>query len=278
MTQSQSLTRWAGLGRGCPPVLRLGLATRGNTHLEAADAAHAVRRGVNYVNWCGHDDGLARALRERLVDREQVVVAMQLESRDARSAAQEIERSLRTLGAGRIDVVTLYYVEREQEWEEIAGPGGALEALEEARSRGRVRLVGLTTHQRKLGARWAESGKLDILMVRYNAAHRGAEQDVFPVTDRLKIPVVAYTAQRWGALPKKTRDDPPDFTPPPAREWYRFALAHPSVSVVLMAPANRKELEEDLILLEDWRAPNAEEFERLAAHGRRVRRHGGAFP
>ena len=278
MTQFRALPRCADLGRGCPPALRLGLATRGNTHLEAADVAHAVRRGVNYLNWCGYDDGLARALRERLVDREQVVVAMQIESRGARSAAEELERPFRALGAGRIDVVTFYYVEREQEWEEIAGPGGALEALENARRTGRVRLVGLTTHQRKLGAKWAESGKLDLLMVRYNAAHRGAEQDVFPVADRLKIPVVAYTAQRWGALRKKTRDDPSGFTPPPAREWYRFALAHPSVSVVLMAPANRKELEEDLTLLDDWRAPDAEEFERLAAHGRRVRESAGAFP
>ena len=278
MTQFRALPRCADLGRGCPPALRLGLATRGNTHLEAADVAYSVRRGVNYLNWCGYDDGLARALRERLVDQEQVVVATQLESRDARSAAREIERSLRTLGVDRIDVVTFYYVEREQEWEEIAGPGGALEALEDARTRGQVRLIGLTTHQRKLGAKWAETGKLDLLMVRYNAAHRGAEQDAFPVTNRLKIPVVAYTAQRWGALREKTHDDPPGFAPPPAREWYRFALAHPSVSVVLMAPANRKELEEDLTLLDDWRAPDREEFELLAAHGRRVRRHGGAFP
>src|SRR5947208_11699707 len=162
MTQPQPLLRCADLGRGCPPVLRLGLATRGNTHLEAADVAYAVRRGVNYLNWCGYDDGLARALRQGLIDREQVVVSMQLESRDARSAAREIERSLRTLGVDRIDVVTLYYVEREQEWNEISGTGGALEALEDARRKGRVRLVGLTTHQRKLGARWAESGKIDL--------------------------------------------------------------------------------------------------------------------
>ncbi len=104
-------------------------------------------------------------------------------------------------------------------------------------------------------------------MIRYNAAHRGAEQEVFPVTDRLRIPVVSYTAQRWGALRESTPDDPAGFTPPPPREWYRFALARPSVSVVLMAPANRQELEENLGLLEDRRAPGAEEFETLAAHG-----------
>jgi predicted aldo/keto reductase-like oxidoreductase len=115
-------------------------------------------------------------------------------------------------------------------------------------------------------------------MIRYNAAHRGAEQDVFPVTDRRGIPVVAFTAQRWGALRKHTPDDPAGFSPPTAPAWYRFALAHPSVSVVLMAPGNRRELEEDLTLLEDWRPPRPEELQMLIAHGQRVRKHAGMFP
>jgi predicted aldo/keto reductase-like oxidoreductase len=277
-SQPDALPRWCALGPGCPLVLRLGLATRGDTHLTAEDITHAVAEGLNYLNWCGYDDGLARALREKQVDRRQVVVAMQLQSRDAFRAARELEESLRTLGTDRIDVVTFYYVETVDEWKEITGPRGALTALHQARKRGQVNLIGLTTHQRGLGARWVESGKLDLLMIRYNAAHRGAEQDILPLAGRLRIPVVAFTAQRWGALHERTRDDPAGFTPPAAPEWYRFALAHPSVSVVLMAPANRRELEEDLGLLEDWRAPQAEEFERLVAHGRRVRRYAGAFP
>jgi len=269
--------RWVDLGHGCRPALRLGLATRGNTHLRAEDVACAVRRGVNFLNWCGYDNGIAGAVRDRLIDRRQVMLAVQLGACSARGMRQQIEKSLGLLGTDTLDVVTLYYVEEESEWKEIVQPGGAMEALEEARGNGRVRLIGLTSHQRKLAARWAESGKLDLLMIRYNAAHRGAEQDVFPVAERLRIPVVTYTAQRWGALKKRTPGDPKGFMPPHAREWHRFALAHPAVSVVLMAPANREQLEENLQLLDDWRAPRPEEFAALASHGRRVRRHAGVF-
>ena len=99
-----------------------------------------------------------------------------------------------------------------------------------------------------------------------------------PPVVRLGMPVVVYTAQRWGALIRPTHDDPPDFTPPAATEWYRFALAHPAVSVVLMAPNGRRELEENLNLLDDWRAPTPAEFEAMAEHGLRVRRHPGRFP
>ena len=270
--------RWAQLGGGCPPVGRLGLATRGNTQITEDDVALAVERGVNYLNWCGYDDGIAKALRGKLIDRDRIVVAMQLGARDAASARAELAEAFRMLGTRRIDVVTFYYVESSGEWDEIASRDGALRLLQSEKQKGRVGLIGLTTHQRKLAAAWAEEKKLDLLMVRYNAAHRGAEQDVFPVTERLGMPVVVYTAQRWGDLPRATKSDPQGFTPPAATEWYRFALSHPAVSVALMAPNGRRELEEDLKLLADWRPPTPAEFEALAAHGLRVRKHAGRFP
>lgn len=274
---AREFARSTELGHGLPTVLRLGLAARGNTHLTPEDVAYAVGRGVNYLNSCGYYDGIARALRGGLIDRRQVVIAAQIGGRTSRNMRKYLDRFLGLIGGDSMDIVTLYYVEEESEWKEIVQPGGALEALEGAQRQGQIRLIGLTSHQRKLAARWAESGKLDLLMIRYNAAHRGAEEDVFPVTERLRIPVIAYTAQRWGALKKRTPGDPEGFKPPPAREWYRWALANPAASVVLMAPANRQELEENLQLLDDWRAPRSEEFEALAAHGRRVRRHAGLF-
>jgi aryl-alcohol dehydrogenase-like predicted oxidoreductase len=152
-----------------------------------------------------------------------------------------------------------------------------LEFCREAKQAGTVRYLGLTSHQRPLAAQWAQSGLLDLLMLRYNAAHRGAEQDVFPVTARLGLPLVAYTCLRWGALPRPTPDDPPGFTVPPPPAWYRFALHHPGVTVALTAPADRAELDENLHVL-DAGPLSAAEYEALADHGGRVRRHAGRFP
>jgi predicted aldo/keto reductase-like oxidoreductase len=115
-------------------------------------------------------------------------------------------------------------------------------------------------------------------MIRYNAAHRGAEQEVFSVTDAIQMPVIVYTCLRWGALLQPTPDDPPGFVVPRAPAWYRFALQTPSVAVALMAPGDRAELEEDLTVLNSTSPLTSKEFELLAAHGRRVRRHAGGFP
>ena len=142
---------------------------------------------------------------------------------------------------------------------------------------GRLHLIGLTSHQRRLAAGWAETGFLDLLMVRYNAAHRGAEREIFPLASCRKLPVVTFTGLRWGALLRSTTEDPPGFQPPAPRDCYRFCLANKQVSVALAAPGNREELEHDLALLDDWRAPSLAELDAICQHGDRVKRHAGVF-
>lgn len=264
----------ANWGRVC----RLALATRGEAQLPPESYLEALDRGVNYFNWCGYPDGLSAAVRRLGSRRGEMCLAAQFEARSAKAARRELDNLLGELGTEYLDVVTYYYVEEEAEWDEIVAPGGAAEVLEAARRDGRVRMIGLTSHQRELAARIAATGLIDLLMIRYNAAHRGAERQIFPVTMTRAMPVVAYTALRWQALLRGTPDDPPGFIPPTAAECYQFVLAHPGATVVLMAPDSEAELAEDLALLENWRGLDPERYEELQAHGDRVRKHAGSFP
>src|SRR5262249_18503246 len=156
-------------------------------------------------------DAYCSAVASLGADRPSVVVCAQFGARNAADAAAELKAVLAALGTDYIDVLTLYYVEQAAEWEEISSPDGALPYLRDAQRDGAVRRLGVTSHQRPLAAKMAQSGLLDLLMIRYNAAHRGAERDVFPMTAPRKLPVIAYTALRWGALLRPTPDDPPGF-------------------------------------------------------------------
>ena len=260
------------------PVCRLGLATRGNPTLEAGDVERAVDGGVNYLNWCGHPDGLQQWVRDCGTRRHEVRVAVQLSARSAAAAERELEELLEQLGTDYLDVVTYYYVEHIEEWRRIVGSGGAADVIEAARDEGTVRAIGLTSHQRLLAAETADSGRLDLLMIRYNAAHRGAEADVFPVTRPRSLPVVAFTCLRWGELMKSPPDDPPGFEPPAAPACYRFVLTQPDISVALMAPDGADELDRDLAILDGPPELDDRQHAELAAHGDRVYRQAGGFP
>ncbi len=273
----------ARLGDGLPPIPRLGVATRGNTVLEADDVHYALERGVRYFNWCRRPDGLSRAMREVGSLRREIVLAAQIKARTASEAEREMDWILEETGSARLEVGTLYYVESDEEWRRLTGPGGAWESLAKRRRAGQLGKIGLTSHQRTLAAKWAQErgpdGRLllDLLMIRYNAAHTGAEKEVFPVTTALGMPVVTFTALRWRDLLRATPDDPPGFRPPSAAECYHFCLAQEAIAVVLAAPNGRAELEEDLHALDKDGAPGAARMQELRRHGERVHRHCREF-
>ena len=260
------------------PVCRLGLASRGNTDLPAEAVHEAIDRGVNYLNWCGTENGMRRAIAELGSQRDNVKIAVQLESRSAAVAQREFEQICTELNTDVIDVVTYYYVEDQHDWDRIHESDGAAGYLEMLKSEGRIKSIGLTSHQRPLATSFVETSEhLDMLMIRYNAAHRGAEDDIFPSVEG-RLPIVSFTALRWGALLRPTPTDPPDFVIPPAIDWYRFALAPSAVSVTLMAPNDLEELRQNLSLLDEWQGLSEERHAELAAHGNRVREHAGRFP
>jgi predicted aldo/keto reductase-like oxidoreductase len=266
------------------PVCRLGLASRGGSALSADDVLDALGRGVNFLNWPGEADtpGGADAVSDAVAalgrQRDSVVVCAQFGARSAANAAEEMRSILATLSTDFLDVLTFYYVEALEEWRSLIGPRGALAYCRAAQRDGLIRSIGITSHQRPLAAEIARSRLLDVLMIRYNAAHRGAEREVFPVTDEMGIPVIAYTGLRWGALLEPTPGDPPGFHVPRAPDWYRFVLQSRSVAVALAAPQNRAELDEDLSVLQATEPLGSEAYALLAEHGDRVRRYAGRFP
>ena len=137
------------------------------------------------------------------------------------------------------------------------------------RESGKVRAIGCSIHNRERAGQLAASSPLDLLMIRYNAAHPGAERDIFPHVKDHKPSILAYTATRWGKLLKRPRGwDGPVMS---AGDCYRFQLSSPHVDLALTGPASRAELEQNLDALE--KGPLTPEEEKwIREFGRKV--HG----
>jgi aryl-alcohol dehydrogenase-like predicted oxidoreductase len=147
-----------------------------------------------------------------------------------------------------------------------------VERAQRLREKGMFRHLAISGHRRPSFLSFAADPRFSVLHIRYNAAHTGAESEVFPHLPREGRPgIVAYTATRWGSLlhPKRM---PPGQPPLRARDAYRFVLSNPDFNVCICGPKNAAEMDEALEALDA--GPLApEEAERIRAVGRHVHAH-----
>ncbi len=78
--------------------------------------------------------------------RDQFFLATKTEKRTYQEAWDQIRGSLERLRVGRVDLLQLHHLVEPEEWDTAMGPGGALEAVIEAREQGLTRFVGVTGH------------------------------------------------------------------------------------------------------------------------------------
>jgi hypothetical protein len=97
-------------------------------------------------------------------------------------------------------------------------------------------------------AELAANGTLESIMVRYNAAPRGAETEIFPqLADMHPRPaVIGYTATRWTQLFRRPRGYPRDGRLPTPGMCYRFVMSNPAVNVCITAPGNETQFARNL--------------------------------
>jgi len=258
------------LGRTGLEVARLGLS--GSFGLDAAGVEEAIEHGLNYVFWYARLKEMTGALKN-VLRRRRASVVLAAGANFAlpflvRRAANAIRK---TLDVDVIDVFHLFWVRGE-----YAVAPRMLDVLDELKAKGIIRFSAVSTHDRERAGRLAREGRLDVLMLRYNAAHRGAERDVFPHLAAHRPGIVAYTATRWGKLMQAPRGYDGGVRPPTAPECYRFALTNPNVHVVLNGPRNRDELRENVAALAEGPLSPARHAE-LCAFGDAVHGSGGAM-
>lgn len=226
------------------PVHRLGLAC--NYGIDAAGIEAAFERGINYVYWTSaRTSHLRETLKRRLKARREdtVLAATTAVAYFGFNLRSLTEKVLRQLDTDYLDVLILGWL----------GVGAAMTkgTLDEAmklKAEGKIRALGTSIHNRKRAGLLAEDSAFDLFMLRYNAAHPGAEKDVFPHLAKRHPSVVAYTATSWRKLLKKPSGwSGPVMTAP---DCYRFCLSNPNVDVVLTGPKSKTELEQNLDALE----------------------------
>lgn len=241
------------LGRTGLQVTPLGLAAlsirasgaRG-LGLNAEDVERAYyEHGINtfLVHFLMRDlsEGVRRLIRAG--HRDKLVLVSEVGLPFVGSVRRGLEKHLRLLETDHLDAWLVGWVRkrwyvRDRVWTE----------MQRLREAGKVRAIGLSSHDRPLAAALARQLPVDVLMIRYNAAHRGAEREIFePLADLgdRRPGIIAYTTTRWGMLlkPLPKRGFPQAMT---GAECYRFVLGHPMVDMAWCAAGSMEELRQDV--------------------------------
>src|SRR5437016_7125774 len=197
----------------------------------------AIDGGINFMDNCWDYNGgaseehMGKALRDGY--RQKVFLMTKIDGRDKKTAAAQIDESLRRLQTDHIDLMQMHEVIRMNDPERIFAKGGAIEALNEAKRAGKTRFIGFTGHKSPdmhlhMVKTAEEHGvKLDGVLMPVNVMDAHFESfvgKVMPVLVEKKIGIQTMKPMGGGViLQSKTVSAP---------ECLRFAMSQPTDVVI----------------------------------------------
>lgn len=256
------------LGRTGVPVTLFGLGGEGvlRTHGETKTAARVIHRALdNGVDYCdtapaydGSMDYYGAALGER---RKEVFLASKTHIRTRDGSLKLLDESLKRLRTDHLDLWQLHDLRTEADLKAIFGKGGALEALIQAKSEGRVRHLGLTGHhdpQILLDA--MQRFSFDTVLVALNAGdvHRlSFIKAVLPEAVRQGMAVIGMKVCAQGALlePGLLKMD----------EAVGYVLSLPGVSHVIIGCRTAAEVDDNARIVRQFKPFSEEVMRELEA-------------
>ncbi|MEI3405034.1 MAG: aldo/keto reductase [Christensenellales bacterium] len=207
----------------------------------------ARRQLYRYGAWIyGQRAVLGEALEGGL--REKFVIATKSMARTKEAMARDIDISLKNL---RTDYIDLYQIHNPSlaELEQVLAPGGALEALMEAKAAGKIRHLGLTAHMAAVFERALELDWVETVMFPYNIVETQGEELMAKCREK-NVGFICMKPMAGGAL-----ED--------ARLALRFIRQNENVSVVIPGMYDIREIDENLSAMEDISALTSDELAKI---------------
>ena len=229
------------LGKTELKIARIGLGGIPIQRIDAAGTrallADLVSAGVNFIDtargYTVSEEYLGYALEDV---RDRFVLATKSMARTAEAMAKDIDVSLGNL---RTDYIDLYQIHNpsERDLEQVIAPGGALEALLDAKKNGKIGHIGITLHSVDLFRRAVELPWVETIMFPYNIVETQGEELISVCAER-GIGFICMKPLAGGAI-----ED--------ASLAMRFIASNPDVSVIIPGMATADEIAENLAAVSD---------------------------
>ena len=257
------------LGRTGAEVTIMGLGGEGvlRTFGREKEAGLLINRaidlGLNYFEsaraYSGSESYYGSALGAR---RKDVFLTSKSHARGRKGALDHLHETLRNMKTDHLDLWQVHDVRTEQDIAQIFGPGGAIEALAEAKKKGWTRFVGVTGHHDPLILnRCIEQYDFDTVLLPVNPAehvHRSFIHTVIPLAQQKEMGIIGMKVYFRGFAAKV-----PGFVT--MAPYFRFALSQP-VSTVVIGCDTIGQLEENVKMAHAFQPMTVGEMSDLENH------------
>lgn len=208
-----------------------------------------MEKGVNYI-----DSARGYTVSEQYIGyglegiRDKFVLATKSMSRTKEAMAADIETSL---GNFRTDYIDLYQVHNPsmEQLDQVMGEGGALEALMEAKTSGKIGHIGLTAHSTEVFERALELDWVETIMFPYNIVEQQGAELIHKCAEK-NIGFIVMKPLAGGAI-----ED--------ASLALRYVCSNPDVTVVIPGMAEIHELEQNLAACSNTEPLTQEELKEM---------------
>ena len=224
------------LGKSGLKISRLGFGGIPIQRIDEAGTAPLMRQlldaGVNYIDTARGYTVSESYLGEALEGiREHFVLATKSMARDKEGMAKDIDISLHNL---KTDYIDLYQIHNPTpgDLEKVCAPGGALEALQEAKAAGKIGHIGITLHTYPLFEKALEMDWVETIMFPYNIVETQGEDLIAKCTEK-NIGFIAMKPLAGGAIEDATLA-------------LRFIAANDNVTVVIPGMAAPEEIAQNI--------------------------------
>lgn len=190
-------------------VTKLGFGGIPIQRVSQEEAVAVVRRclelGINFLDtanaYSTSEEHIGKAISGR---QEEVILATKSLSRDRDEVARHLQQSLKMLGVASIDLYQFHNVSDSSTLDKVLDPHGPMAVVEEARRRGQVKHIGITSHQIDVAKDAVKSGRFETIMFPFNFIACEAADELIPLAREYDVGFIAMKPLAGGMLDNAT--------------------------------------------------------------------------
>jgi uncharacterized protein len=183
------------VGFGCIPIIRLTVDDAVNV------LKYAYDNGITFFDTANAYRDSEKKIGNALSKfRDKIVIATKSIKRDAVTLNEHLENSLRMMKTDYIDLYQLHQVAHEHEWEKIIGPGGALEAAQKALKEGKIRHLGVTSHNQAMAVKLIKTGLFKTVQFPFNFIEPADKSELYRLACKMKLGIIAMKPFAGGVI------------------------------------------------------------------------------